>query len=492
MERLRFFKEGSNFLILNATEEVAKGADLLKSYFWVFTGHGSKRDHAWFRTDFASFYTMRIPAPLYLREKGFEVEEVDLKVTVEDGIFYDQRNQEIDLSLFKPQKVIYIYVDGKRAGVYFVESKVLIATDWTHSPACIRTLERLMPYLSKIFRKRSKLPPKPKFSIMFGADPEFEVIDLSGKVISASGIIAGGTDPKQEIGRDGAGAQVEIRPKPESDLSKFIINVRNILKKFAAEYPRYSLSVQGDTYPLGGHIHLSLPPDRNILQLLDNWIGGKVIHLSGGARGSYKKLSAYETKPWGFEYRTPPAAIFLKPQVLFAVLKIMKAVLKGYFSNNGVSLYPTPGEIDRLKIKKEWEILNRFIEEYPKMSKDLLKQWRIKVKVEPKVDVIFKDDWASEVRDFVRALFLDKVKGLVKKVNAKGIFKIVFFGFKNERGLVCNFDSDIFERIDFNYPVGAGEVAFGFPYSIRVAELTEELKQKWGKVIDEVVSNLLK
>jgi len=492
VEKVSFYKRSDSAIILNDTEELSEGAKLLSDYFWIFTAHGRSTDHQIYRNEIASFYTSRIPRTVDLREKGFEVEEVNFKVTVESEIFYDQRDQVLDLSLFKPQRVICIYVDGRQAGVYFAESKVLVASDWTHNSACIRTLEKLMPYLSKIFRKRSKLPPKPRFSVTVGADPEFEVIDLSGRVVSASGIITGGTDPRQEIGKDGAGSQVELRPRPESDLRKFISDIRNILKRFAAEYPRYSLSVQGDTYPLGGHIHISIPVNSDVIEILDGWIGKLVINLSGGARGSYKKLSAYETKPWGFEYRTPPAAVFLKPQVLFAVLKIMKAVLKEYFSYKGVSLYPTPEEIARLKIEKEWEILNCFIKEYPKMNKDVLKQWRIKVKVEPRVDVIFRNDWAPEVREFVRALFSEKVKGLVKKVNAKGIFKIVFFGFKSERGSVCNFDSDLFEKIDFSYPVEAGEVAFGFPYSVRVAELTEELKQKWGKVIDEVVSNLLK
>jgi hypothetical protein len=40
--------------------------------------------------------------------------------------------------------------------------------------------------------------------------------------------------------------------------------------------------------------------------------------LSGKVReqSKYYKLSAYETKPWGFEYRTPPAAIFSTPHML--------------------------------------------------------------------------------------------------------------------------------------------------------------------------------
>ena len=485
------FCKGLHIVVLNDTEAVDRGVKMLAPYFWFVTGHGSTGDHLMFRREFASFYTARVPRLRELEKGGFEVEKVDIEVGEVDPIFYDERDQVLDLSMFRTQKVICIYVNRRLAGAYFTRSRVLVATDWTHNGACISTLKKMMPHLSKIFRKRSKLLPKPRFSLMFGADPEFEVIDSSGRVVSASGIIQGGDDPREEIGRDGAGSQVEIRPAPSGDIWKFVKNIREILKRFASQYPNYSLSVQGDTYPLGGHIHLSVWPDGNVLEILDNWIGSVVIDLSGRARGSYKKMSAYEEKPWGFEYRTPPAAIFLKPQVLFAVLKIMKAVLKRYFSHEGVSPVPTEEEIKRLKIEKEWKILNRFIEEYPRMSKDVLKQWRIRAKVEPKVDIVFRDDWAPEVREFVSEVLSGKLSSLAKKLNEKGIYRLVLFGFRKERGEVCNFISSQFERIDFSYSVREGEVAFGLPYGVRMPEmLTEELKQKWLVVVDEIVSNL--
>jgi len=490
-KKVSFYK-GGEFLVLNDDEEIISGAQILKNYFWFFTTHDQPTVFSSLRRSLACFYTCELPSPSVLEENGFEVERIDISVKVLDNIFFDERDRKWDFSIFESQKVVYIFVNGKSAGMYLVKNQVLIASDWTHNEKCIETLKQLIPYLSKIFRKRSKLPPKPRFSITVGADPEFEVIDSSGRVVSASGIVKGGTDPRQEIGRDGAGSQVELRPKPESDLWKFIGNVRSLLKKFAEEYPGYRLSTQGDVYPLGGHIHLSVPVNNDIIRILDNWIGDKVIHLSGKARGSYKKLSAYETKPWGFEYRTPPAAVFLKPQVLFAVLKIMKAVLKEYFSCEGVSLYPTPEEIARLKIEKEWKILNDFVKEYPKVSKDVLKQWRIKVKVEPRVDVIFRDDWAPEIRSYVSSLLSERLGKLAKKLNMRGIYKVILFGFRSERGMVCNFESTVFDKIDFDYSVNSGEKAFGLPYNVRVAELSDDLKKMWGVVAEEIIKALLK
>jgi hypothetical protein len=197
--RVSFYKISREFILLNNVEELRAGAELLQRHFWVFSSHDDRRILSSFRRSLACFYTCSIPSPGVLREKGFDVREVDFKVPVEDSIFFDQRSQSLDLSLFRPQPVVCILVQGQRAGIYFVRDEVLIGTDWTHNMKCIRTLSQLVPYLSSIFRKKPKTPPKPRFVLKFGADPEFEVVNLAGKVVSASGIIDGGTDPRQEI-----------------------------------------------------------------------------------------------------------------------------------------------------------------------------------------------------------------------------------------------------------------------------------------------------
>jgi hypothetical protein len=348
-----------------------------------------------------------------------------------------------------------------------------------------------LPYLKKIFKKRSAKKPQIKVSLCFGADPEFE-LTYRGKVVSASGVIDGGTSSYEEIGRDGAGSQVEIRPAPSGNIERFVRNFRKILVKFAREYPGYSLIAQGDVFPLGGHIHLSVPPNGDILKLLDNWIGKWTINLSGYARGSYKKMSAYETKPWGFEYRTPPAAIFLRPEVLSSVLRIIKAVIMAYFSREGVALEPCDEEIDRLNIRAEWQILQEFIANYLTIDKDVLKNWRVRrYRPKPRVDIFFYDDWSSDIRIFVRLKLAEKINKVANRLNKKGIYRLILFGFKEARGNVCNFKSQIFEYIDFVYTSDKRERAFGLPYSVRVGELTEELKEKWMRIIDEIVMNLL-
>jgi hypothetical protein len=496
VERVSFLGdvEKRGVLILNEDcESVKAGAELLKDYFWVVVGHGLSDYNRLFRRDAASFYTYRIPSIEELREKGFLVEQVDFSLTIRDKIFFDVKTNSFPIELYKPQKVFYIKVNGKAAGVYFCRDRVLVASDWTHNDACIIMLEELLPELSKILKKRGKRPPRLISRISFGADPEFELVDRWTKcIVPASEVISGGTSVNDKIGVDGSGAQVELRPDPSRSINKFILNVKSVLKEFANNYPYYSLSTLGDRYPLGGHIHLSIPVYDWVLKLLDNWVGSRVIDLSGEARGSYKRLGAYRAKPWGFEYRTLPAAIFLKPDVLKAVLVIMKRVLKAYF-NGGVALYPVEEEIKRLRLERDWKVLDKFVNEYKELDKDVLKQWGILVRVKPSLELSFSDDWRGDVKDFVRGLFFRKVgKSLMKKLNGKGIYRVVFFGFRKERGEVCNFDSLVFRKIDFSYSVSGG-VAFGFPWVVRMPiEFGEELKEKWEKVIDEVVVELKK
>jgi hypothetical protein len=495
-ERVSFLKEvkEKGVMVLNGGfERVSDGAELLKPFFWVVTGHGSKDFAELFKRDAACFYTCSIPVIEELTRRGFEVKEVSIGVDVPDGIFFDERKGQVfPLEKFQPQRVFRIVVNGRVGGVYFSKDRFLVATDWTHNDACIQVLREIMPMLSKIFRKRGRNLPRFVPRIAFGADPEFELIDSrSRRVVSASGIIAGGTDSRCKIGKDGAGNQVEIRPEPSSDIEKFIIEFKSVLKQFATMYPGYSLSAQGDRFALGGHIHVSVPSSKGVLRLLDNWIGRYVIDLSGSARGSYKKLGAYETKPWGFEYRTPPAAVFLNQSILRAVLHIVKRVLKAYYSPEGVTLYPTDEEVRRLGLERYWAMLNKFISDYYGLDKDVLKQWRVSAKAEPRVDLVFGDDWKREVKGYVKELFFKKVgKGLVKKLNDRGVYRVVFFGLKKERGEVCNFSSSMFERIDFSYSVDNG-IAFGFPWAVRMPEgLTDGLKEKWSILIDEVIDDL--
>jgi len=156
-----------------------------------------------------------------------------------------------------------------------------------------------------------------------------------------------------------------------------------------------------------------------------------------------------------------------------------------------VSLHPCDEEIRRLKIEKEWQVLQEFIEKYSEMNKDILWNWKIKVSYNYNVRLIFRDDWNEEIRLFVQELLTKRLsKKLIKKLNEKGIYKICLFGLKRERGEVCNFPTRIFSIIDYKYFIDNG-LPFGFPYSIRMSDkLSDELKEKWCILIDDIIREL--
>jgi hypothetical protein len=294
-KRVKYIRIERDRIVSGESERIVEGAQILGRFFFYFHNHLPspvlKRDSAYFYCGLPSTNSL------------IKHEVKDINISVSDvqipDVFYDYRDYNIDVSVLPPQDVFRILVNQRVAGYYFVRSNILLATDWTHNAETIRVLScilNLLPF--KEMRKRKE--KRYRIRITIGADPEFEIVK-SGKVISARNVISGGTGSSEKIGKDGAGYQVEFRPDPASSVFEAVKNFRKLLIEFSKSYPDLRLSCQGDVYPLGGHIHIGAPFTYDFLVVLDNWIGKYVINLSGSARGSYRKLSAYETKNWGFE-----------------------------------------------------------------------------------------------------------------------------------------------------------------------------------------------
>lgn len=213
----------------------------------------------------------------------------------------------------------------------------------TSCPALIdRELKFKQKAVSTMKRKR----------LMLGADPEFEIVvrrptsyeEEEGDVICAQSLIRDG-NCHAEIGVDGSGDPMELRPKPASTPKAFVKNVGKLIRKFHKKYPNHKLSVEGETYALGGHIHFGVrryyEPSAALLAMFDIAIGEEATDKSGGARaGSYGDLSDYSTNAHGFEYRTCSATIFAKPRYLEVVTKLLQGILRDYLKH--------PCKVDRL------------------------------------------------------------------------------------------------------------------------------------------------
>lgn len=185
--------------------------------------------------------------------------------------------------------------------------------------------------------------PLPRKSVKVGCDPEFEYINpRNHRPERAPHEKYNGTGVNQEIGLDGAGAQVEIRPKAFEKPADVVSYMIGIMTRLGSD----AFSTKGDVYPLGGHIHVgvghSYAPPQDLLYLLDYFLGKPTVKLSGEARSSYKKMGAYETKPWGFEYRTPPAAIFNWPEFARLSMKICKNVTECFINGQTIIINEQP------------------------------------------------------------------------------------------------------------------------------------------------------
>jgi len=207
IEKVGFLNLSRSFSVLNNTEEVVAGARLLQEFFWVFTAHGDPEDHDCYVKQFASFYSVKVPNPRQLRERGFDIVEVKMSIDIVPEVFFDQRDITSDFENIPPQKAVCLFLNQRQIGTYFTRSRVLVATDWTHNNKCVNVLKEILPVLSKVFKRRSMRPPKPRIELKFGADPEFELVSLqTSKVVSADRVIDGGTASSNRIGGDRSGS----------------------------------------------------------------------------------------------------------------------------------------------------------------------------------------------------------------------------------------------------------------------------------------------
>ena len=207
--------------------------------------------------------------------------------------------------------------------------------------------------------------PKPIFKgllprkgeLTLGLDAEFELYkDGLMRDANKIGRFASLSD---EIGCDAYGHQVEIRPKPSLTHEELINNIEFLMNEIFRS--GYQVGTDGDTWPLGAHIHFGTRYDAGFAKILDWWIAKKVWHLNGGARGHFKELSAYRHADthYGWEYRSLPSTILRDKQLAILILKIVEGLYKDYY--NGIVIPVKPLKVDYMKYitEEEWRIFKR-------------------------------------------------------------------------------------------------------------------------------------
>jgi hypothetical protein len=231
-------------------------------------------------------------------------------------------------------------------GVYLVATSSLLLSDITHTEYGADILGRLiarlieMNVLSEISQPNKK--EKKKHVIKLGCDPEFEVVDGNGKVFVPAEIGITGTGVP--VGADGTGESLELRPAPSDDPDQVIENMKSLIETIKD----VRLSVEGNVYPIGCHIHFSvnelgtIMPTPENLKMFDHFLGYPCSVMNGRKRGKgdqgrgYGAMSAYRTEPHGFEYRTLPSAVCAEPKFFKLVLKIGQAIMMHMAEGNDV------------------------------------------------------------------------------------------------------------------------------------------------------------
>jgi hypothetical protein len=196
-----------------------------------------------------------------------------------------------------------------------------------------RKREEVKKYLLSVGLSRGMGVP-----ITLGGDPEFEVVDpKSGEIIPATRVplfVEGGLSGP--MGLDKEYPIAEFRPAPAYSPEEYASNFLTLVERVREE--GVLLCTKGDLYPLGGHIHIGSPDDRivkllkdevkNFVRVLDDYVGRILLPTSGKGRGGYYGLFAYKYKPYGWEYRTPPASYYADPQLVRIVYKLVKGLVE--------------------------------------------------------------------------------------------------------------------------------------------------------------------
>ncbi len=336
--------------------------------------------------------------------------------------------------------------------------------------------------------------------LTLGGDPEFEVI-CDGEVVPADSLlIFRDGDTYDPIGTDGASHTAELRPDPAYSPEEYVENFLALLEEVKSA--NVLLSVQGDTYALGGHIHIGSSNDlvvqvlkdevESFVQVLDDFVGRVLLPTSGRARGSYARLGAYELKSYGWEYRTPPASIYADLEMVRITFKLTKGLVETLLREGEISYEvledgrAKPEEYLRFLTKEEAEYFLAFPEKWAKGEIIPL----VPMGDIPPVLFTFWDEWDEDN--------LWVFKEALKDLPVKRPVRLVLYGLAQRRGDVFAIPTAPEEwRLKEEFPNapfvwGAiPEIWIGIPYRFRrVEEIPETLLEEFVSWVEEYLAQL--
>ncbi len=178
--------------------------------------------------------------------------------------------------------------------------------------------------------------------LKMGGDPEFELL-RDHVIVAASSLINEYDERNSQVGVDGDSHILEIRPTAAKNKKEVFDNVIKLLKRFYNLYSNSSMCAIGSFYPIGHHIHLSIPYSNEIMGFMDTAIGLPTLELNSDVRkqSPYSGLGQYRTNSHGFEYRSA-TGVWSDPEFLNFVAQIVFAL---YSKKNITFQYGNPAKL---------------------------------------------------------------------------------------------------------------------------------------------------
>lgn len=337
-------------------------------------------------------------------------------------------------------------------------------------------------------------------TITLGGDPEFEVYK-DGELVSASSLSifrSGGLSGA--VGVDGASCTAELRPSPACSPGEYLENFTALVRRVSGR--GILLSVKGDAYALGGHIHVGSSNQQVVkllkdevskfIEVLDDFVGRVLLPTSGRARGGYARLGEYEFKSYGWEYRTPPSSYYADPKMVRIVYKLTKGLVETLLEK-GELTYETleggrasPREYLRFLTKREAEYFLTFPQRWERGEVIPF----VLTRGVPLVLFTFRDEWDSDKK----RVFKDALKDL----SVGKPIRLVLYGLAERRGdyfAIPTAPEDWVLREEFpKEPFIDGalpEVWVGVPYRFRrLEEISEDLLKEFVSWVEEYLAQL--
>ena len=480
---------------------------ILKPYFKKIVQHESRsymiQNDTWF-----SYSDFLIESYNFFNAENYNIKNVPYIIGEYVDLCYDwaneclahtatknnfiERSKEYDKT--KPTDIIIfttkkISLERKSLiAIYFVERNILFSCDLGHyrnsvEHELVTNIRKTLESEGVPLQKEEKVKVEyEQVDITLGADPEFEVFNNEG-IMNASGHhylgnLHSPTSSQTPLGLDGAGTVAELRPAPADSPYELVYNLSTIMKE--AEQHSINFTTKGDTHATGGHIHAGFSsgennfPDKNLEYLLSVLLLNPVKCLNGKARGSYASRTPFESKPYGFEYRLLPAAIFENPVMAYLTLKIFKGIVDDYFSGKTITIsqrnsYKNYKNWISEKEYKDWNTMIKTLRSHERPIMNCVGFWidnpEIINPTAPKNVSYSSDIFFSEVREHLSREF--------NQYNQK----IVFFGLSRDRGnVVFNIEVEGYKSIDYNVR-DSNSLYIGLPYDIRRPEYLENDSQ---------------